>query len=313
MSANPITARYSGRMPFSINERDLDLLIVEQLHTSQLFVKWLTDELGLTGARFDRALHSVVAEHGETDVLVFFKMGSKRVAVMIEDKIGAAFQPQQAERYHLRGQALCSTGQADHYMSVLCAPSAYLRGVGDAWTQHLAVEKIAEFFHHTKEFGWEWRAAMLQAAAGKSGRARAVDEAPKSQVFTFLAGFKSDYAQIVNSLYPQFYASTQTGRDREYYLSAPSLPKGIRLKHAFFKGQVSLIFEKQWAELAARLILNLPEAADFQKFGAETHIRLPTEVLDPDLPLAQQTDVVQQAMTQLDVLLALALTVARSA
>ena len=104
---NPILARYDARLPFSVQERDIDLVLVEQLHVSSAFADWLTRRLNLTSAAVETARHSVYREHGETDVLVIVRRGEERVAVMIEDKIGAPMQPGQCERYHLRGRILC--------------------------------------------------------------------------------------------------------------------------------------------------------------------------------------------------------------
>ena len=107
---NPILARYNAGLPFSLQERDIDLLLIEQLHVCRPFADWLTGRLSLSGAVVETARHSVHREHGETDVLVIVRIGDERVAVMIEDKIGAPMQPDQCGRYHLRGKKLCEEG-----------------------------------------------------------------------------------------------------------------------------------------------------------------------------------------------------------
>jgi hypothetical protein len=80
---NPILARYNASIPFSVQERDIDLLLIEQLHVCHAFADWLTGRLDLPGAVVETARHSVYREHGETDVLVIVRVGDENVAVML--------------------------------------------------------------------------------------------------------------------------------------------------------------------------------------------------------------------------------------
>lgn len=54
--------------PFSVQERDVDLLILGQLHISPSFVTWIGERAGIAGARLASARHSVSTANGETDV-----------------------------------------------------------------------------------------------------------------------------------------------------------------------------------------------------------------------------------------------------
>ena len=145
-SMNPILARYNACLPFSVQERDIDLLLIEQLHVCRAFAEWFTTRLVLAGAVVETARHSVHREHGETDVLVIVKLENQEVAVMIEDKIGAPMQPDQCERYHLRGRTLCNEGAVDRYKTVLCAPGGYLAGVpkDQLWDYRVSLEELAQ-------------------------------------------------------------------------------------------------------------------------------------------------------------------------
>lgn len=60
---NPILARYNAGLPFSLQERDIDLLLIEQLHVCRPFADWLTGRLSLSGAVVETARHSVHREH----------------------------------------------------------------------------------------------------------------------------------------------------------------------------------------------------------------------------------------------------------
>ena len=297
---NPILERYSGRLPFTVQERDIDLLLLEQLHVCREFAAWLIAKLGLSGGEVITAHHSVSRTHGETDVLLHVQHGDQRVAVMIEDKIGAPMQPNQCERYHLRGKIMCDEGEADCYQTVLCAPAGYLAGVpkDQPWDHHLPFEDIAHLVESIGSPGWEWRQAILLSAFSRAARAREADSgANKGAYDAMLVQLKRAYRSFVEANYPQILASRQEGRDREYYLRGRGLPTGIRFKHAFFRGEISLIFENAWVTRAEPwLATHLPEGAWIMPHGRELHVRMSVDVMDPIVPFDQQEDIAAAAL-----------------
>lgn len=311
---NSILRKYDGNLPFSAQERDIDLLLIEQLHVSQEFAEKFNALIGLSGAAIESVRHSVYREHGETDVLLIVGIEGQRVAVMIEDKIGAPMQPEQCERYHLRGQALCEQGQVDRYTTVLFAPEGYLSGVDQTkpWDFRISFEEVRELITMTAFPGWEWKQAVLTAAAGKQTRAREADNRSNKAFDAIIAPLKQEYRSFVLARFPTLKASKQEGRDREYYLGAMGLPSGIRFKHAFFRGEVSLVFERAWAEQAERLLTgHMPEGCWAIQHGSEYHIRAAVEVMDPNLPFEQQEETVSAALDEVMSLLPLAEEVAR--
>lgn len=281
--------------PFAVQERDIDLLILEQAHVSPSFLAWLAERAGLTGAELERGQHSVYRDHGETDVLLILRVGADRVALMIEDKIGAPLQPRQGERYHERGRDLCTRGEADRYLTALCAPRSYLANVpSDApWQVRLSFEDLEAWFAADPSPAAAWRRAILATAASKATRARQADDRSSVAFDPAIVSLKEAYRRLVEEHCPDLIATLQEKRDREYYLKARVLPSGIRLKHAFFRGEVSLVLERRWAERvgADALAAMLPEAAWVVLHGSETHVRLAVEVLDPALSLDAQGEV----------------------
>lgn len=299
---NPILARYGNCFPFRVQERDIDLFLLEQLHVSPKFADWLTNKLGIVGGEILTAHHSVYRMHGETDVLIHVKQGDKHVAVMIEDKIGAPMQPDQCERYHLRGKILCEGDEVDNYLTVLCAPASYLAGIpkDQAWDRYLFFEDLAQCVEEIGHPGWEWRQAMLLSAFSRAMRAREADSRTSSPYNSTLVPLKQAYRAFVEANYPQLIASRQEGRDREYYLKAKGLPAGIRFKHAFFRGEVSMIFEKHWANEANLWFARQPPGDTWMvPHGSEQHVRMSVEVMDPILPFDQQEDIVIAALDRI--------------
>lgn len=299
---NNIQARYASRFPFSVQERDIDLLLLEQLHVADEFVNWLSNKLDLPGATLIGAHHSVQTVHGETDVLVYLQHEAQAIAVMIEDKIGAPMQPNQYERYHVRGKELCDNGQAERYLTVLCAPLTYLSGVPaeQAWEHRLALEDLAQVMESLPLPGWQWRQAILLTDCSRTARAREADSKANVAYDDALLNLKRDYREFVNAHYPRLKASRQEGRDREYDLNGKGFPTGIRFKHAFFRGEVSVVFENKWVESVQEWFSkHTPEEVWICMHGRELHVRSSVEVLDPQLPLNQQLDVVKMALDRI--------------
>lgn len=310
---NPLLAQYNGGLPFSVQERDIDLLLLELLHVAPAFAKQFIERVGLTGATIELGRHSVYRDHGETDVLLILRTGDGRVAVMIEDKIGAPMQPDQCERYHLRGEALCAEGTVERYRTVLFAPAGYLQGVPETerWDYRVSFEEVSEFLTSAAFLGQEWKQAVLVAAAAKHGRALAAES--RSDAFdAVVAALKTAYRAHVLAHFPYLTATKQEGRDREYFLRAVGLPTGILFKHAFFRGEVSLIFQQAWAGMAAGFLdERLPEGVWPVPHGSEFHIRASVEVMDPQLPFDQQEEIATAALETIASLIPLAQSVAQ--
>jgi len=70
---------------------------------------------------------------GESDVVVRLRnVDGKTVALLIENKIDAPPQPQQAERYRQRGEAGIRDGNWDLFRTVILAPDRYLKARAEA-------------------------------------------------------------------------------------------------------------------------------------------------------------------------------------
>jgi hypothetical protein len=84
----------------AIIERDIDLLLLEEMHASRDFVDWLISRTFDSNERcseFISARHSVSNEGGESDlILVFRDMSGGTCGLLLEDKLNAPPQPDQA-------------------------------------------------------------------------------------------------------------------------------------------------------------------------------------------------------------------------
>src|SRR5262249_7297733 len=117
----------------SIQEFFIDLLLEEEFTVDPAFLQAFVDACHspfLVKAA-ERVSHSVSDKNGEADLVVIVAVErpngeTAKLALLIEDKITAGFQPGQAERYRKRGEDGLSEGRWDSYVTVLVAPSAYI-------------------------------------------------------------------------------------------------------------------------------------------------------------------------------------------
>lgn len=129
-----------------VSERDLDFLLAEEVECNPSFAAWLLDLTDGEGSIVSIA-RSVATAYGETDLLIVHEdpEGSRR-AIMIENKVAAAFQEFQAERYRRRGEAGVAEGEWASFCTVLIAPRKYLSDVAEGdFDKLLAYEDIDAF------------------------------------------------------------------------------------------------------------------------------------------------------------------------
>ena len=135
-----------NRLPMSwLRERDVDLLLCSELHCDggplrALFVGDWNNGI----AEFDGAWVSYVDSEGEADLVAAFKSGAKSLVLLIEDKIGAEFQPEQPERYHRRAQRWATDSLPGATVeTVLFAPADYLGNDGsELFDRQISYEEV---------------------------------------------------------------------------------------------------------------------------------------------------------------------------
>lgn len=100
----------TGRIAIAgVSERDMDLLLLEEFQSSQGFQQWFIGKVLGNDVRLAElvfAKRSITQSTGESDLEITFADSSGgTVRFLIENKVNAGFQPQQAERYRIRGDS----------------------------------------------------------------------------------------------------------------------------------------------------------------------------------------------------------------
>ncbi|MBW7920730.1 MAG: hypothetical protein H3C51_01365 [Rubellimicrobium sp.] len=294
--------------PFRMMERDLDLVILEELYSDTGFARWFAEKAGLGEASFRDARHSVFSiangRRGETDVLANFDTSSGVTVVLVEDKIAAQFADKQADRYQERAKDIIESGDASQSVVLLVAPRGYLSGVpkDDPWDMRLAIEDLVEWFDSYGNFRGKWRAESLrECLAGVSFNA----SADKKVVYEFARNL-SDYLSVDGG----GFSHRPTGDKWGFSLEWRGRPSDVLLQWKNGKGKVDLTFQgKRFGDASG-----VQPPAGIRKWETEKSEVFSIDVSTAyyDVPFDEQTDVIDQVIDAAHRLTSIALQVVGS-
>jgi hypothetical protein len=221
-----------GRFLASVEERDIDLLLMEEFQISDEFVTWFCVQLGLPDVTPSGAWHSVSDTDGETDLLLCVTARGRRIGILIENKVAAPEQDRQAERYHLRGIRSREAGKFDEYVTVICAPQRYLDGLSSdsAYQYRIPYEAIAEWFSALDGRRAAWRKRIIREAIeqGRRGYTMSVNATNTA--------FHLDYWEHLRQNHPLIHMARpkQKGRYSTWIImKGHDFPKDVKLHHKF--------------------------------------------------------------------------------
>jgi hypothetical protein len=282
---------------FKMQERDLDLFILEELHSDTGFDDWLGKRAGLENFRCREAEHSVSAKSnakwGETDVLAFFSDGAETVAVLIEDKIAADFTERQAKRYRERADDLVKIGRAQRYVTVLVAPSVYLTGVpaDDPWDKTLPMEELRDWFARSNTAHAAWRTSALTECLARVARSKSAGDAEVRR-------FSGAFASFLRAQPDGPFDHKITGDKWGFIIATPHTPPHVQLAWKTGKRRVDLTFSGHNVGKARHvpappgISRQLADGVSLKSdvFGIEVPL------VDLSAPFEDQTDVVAEVM-----------------
>ncbi len=225
----------------SHNERDFDRLLIEELAFGQGFLDSFADKIGFPTRPLKSIRHSV-DEHfsneawGETDIFLEFQDGS---ALLIENKLSAPFQPDQASRY--RARARIHARRCTEVWTVLIAPLVYLQSVPkDDWDMTCSYAAIADCIHGTDPRN-EWRRSLLLWAGNRAARMRtlATNSGARKDASKELVEFKTAWhAHLWKG--SEWVANPQHGATDEFLYAPKSNPLNLRIWHHPCSGYLSV-------------------------------------------------------------------------
>jgi len=229
----------------AITERDIDVLLMEEFVSGSGFLEWFAgktarwslDELHLRGV-----WHSASNEHGESDLIVLAgRIDGERLALLIENKVAAPPQPEQAARYQRRGEIGLADGDWQQYATCLVAPARYLGSSANAAGYHATVsyEDVADWMHVNLPAGprSEFKRNLILGAIEQQRRGYSPTVDP------VVTRFFTEYWEFSESLFPELrfshVPSRATGSTWAEF-RPKSLPRGLHIIHKVPEGWVDL-------------------------------------------------------------------------
>ena len=158
----------------SVYERDMDFLFMRKLAHDKDFVRqFFLSGRELIEKGYDKAdfsiinvAHSVMTEDGESDIEAVLSIEGKKVALLIEDKIDAIAQPEQASRYRERGNKGLADGDYDEYYIFIVAPKIYLNTNDEArnYPYSVSYEEVLNYFENKNDSRSVFKASQIKQA-----------------------------------------------------------------------------------------------------------------------------------------------------
>ncbi len=272
-----------------VEERDIDLLLLEEIHVNANFAAWLARKTQITGA-FERAWHSVSsAGLGESDLLLRYRDGTKHTILMVENKIAAAEQPDQAKRYRKRAKRLLESGDADRTVTAMFAPAAYLASRSAAgYDLHLSYEDISAWFRSEPSARARWRADLLDKAAAAARRGYEMVEVP---------GMTARHRELFELLrdWPELTMNDpgpKGARSTWIVLNPASRPRGVSINLKLDRNRIDLGFKTITLDELKEFFAAepLPAGAYLALRGASASVCFDVPAPDLSRPLAGQAE-----------------------
>lgn len=296
-----------------VDERMIDLLLLEAIHTEPEFRNWLFSYVTEHRTRISlvSARHSAFeTSSGETDIEVVCEtLEGHTIGLLFENKIYAPFMPRQLARYRERGEEGVRRERWQAFQVVLVAPRGYIDRLTpderDQLDATLPYERILQWFAENRLPRYAFKEFMLEKAisSGKKGYVKQVDEA--------MTRFWRDYWQwlCASGSLVKMDEPPEKGRDSswiEYRL--PWEASKCRLYHKFKKGAVELVVACRDPELAEQTLTPLlEEGMEFRTTRSTAVVCIEVPKIEHRLDFDGCLDEVRVAVAQAERLLALAL------
>lgn len=283
-----------------ICEQDIDLLLLEELVASSTFRGWFLEKLGIRpDAALKKAERSVSTLSGESDLELTLRAAGETVKALVENKVDAPLQPDQAERYRERACAYRKDGTCERVVTAVVAPAVYF----DADAKHgfdvfVQYEAVLGWFESATELGPRRAykvAAMRQAI--ERGR-RGWQMVPDAGATNFWRSYWELAEQVAPKLrMPKPDAKPATSSFIRFCPLA--LPSDVTLYHKVPYGRVDLQFADMGSKLAViqkRFGKHLSPQMRVEQAKKSAAIRISVGEIEMGVPFAESKRHVEEAL-----------------
>ncbi|MGA9060479.1 MAG: hypothetical protein WB341_02325 [Terracidiphilus sp.] len=240
-TAEAATERHSGP---TVQEQQIDFLLEEEFSAGLDFLKRFIELAERSDTPVELAFvgRSVSDSFGEADLVVIYRGENReRVAILLEDKINAAFQPGQADRYRIRGKAGLSRDW-DSFWTCLVAPEDYIKR-GHGFEYAVSLESIQDWFKGDGGTRGQFKAGIIRKAISKEHTTgvQRVDVAVTEFRRRHYECFEKYFEDMTDEVFMRKPADTWAG-DTWFNVKSQRLPHGADICHKAQPGFVDLAF-----------------------------------------------------------------------
>jgi len=261
------------------------------------------------------AWHSVRdPELGESDlILMFVSTRSEHFALLIENKIDAIPQKEQALRYQKRGSKGIETEAWDGFKTCIIAPQLYLEKTSDAagYDSTISYESIRNWLSHNGNdpIRSEYRSRIISEAIEQNRRGYTIT--PDERVTNFWYSYW-EYAQASHvNLLMQRPGPKPANSDWPLFRPSQLRPR-LSIVHKLRRGVVDLQIAGaggQLEDLYNRFQTVISNDMEFVRATESAAIRIEVGIIDRFLPFTEQLELVEGALVAVEQLVDVAIVI----
>lgn len=278
----------------SIRERDIDLLILEELYANSGFEKIFLNAIKKPDFTFAKAYRSITtAGLGETDIQVEFTAQQKKLFILIENKVDAEFQDAQYERYMKRAELL--SAPAVETSVILVAPKNYIDNKSE-FEFAISYEDILLWFKQKQDARSWYKSEILRLAIEQERRGYQV---VKDEIVT---RFWKAYYEYIQVNLPELQMNDPKSKPTSssfVYFNPKWLPVNTRFIHKMEKGYIDLELSgmaNKYEELVEKYTPLLIKDMELVITGKSVSFRLEADPISFDQSFEEQEYILEQVV-----------------
>lgn len=280
----------------AIRERDIDLLLLEELHSDNSFSEWFVNELGLPILTEVIGVWRSISGFGlgETDILFSYQSLDKKVFVLIENKLDASFQDEQYNRYGKRAFEYLNEKKCDEIYCILTAPLLYCENQSD-FEYFVSYEAIVKRLVSAGTKRSLFKSKLLQIAIEKLRRGyQPINSEPVQKFWQQYWMYKEQHHPTLIMKQPGI-----VPQNSDWPMLFEDGLKNLVFYHKLGQGNTDCTFKGFTEEVEFRIKENLPEWARFEKHGRSFSIRIFSGKVDRTKNFHDQVEMVENGLKNL--------------
>jgi hypothetical protein len=283
----------------AVQERDIDLILLEEFNTNNAFAEWFVNECNAPKLTENIGAWKSISDFGlgETDILFKYKSSEKEYILLIENKLDAQFQENQYERYLKRAENYLKQNKCNECFCILIAPEFYCNNQND-FENYVSYETLSKRFEFLGTKRDLFKSKLLKIASEKLRRGyKPINSEPVQK-------FWLSYFNLKNELYPDL--KMKKPNIIAYNSDWPemrdeSVPNVI-FYNKLSKGFVDATFCNFSSEKEFEIKNLIPNDAKYVKHSKRFSVRVLVDIIDRTKDFNEQKEKIVFALNRVDYL-----------